>query len=140
MILELESHFKATLSVSGYDKTKVLREWKMLRNYVKIWLKKSETADLWKHILTHKRKVFPNVCLLTEIMIAVSGSNSSVERAFSMHTNMLSDRRLSMKHKRMESIFIIAGNDKNWSAREKEEIIERAVELCLMKRRKNQNM
>ena len=53
-------------------------------------------------------------------MIAVSGSTSSVELALSMLTNTLSDRRLSMKHKRMESILKIAGNDKNCSAREKE--------------------
>ena len=30
MTLELASHFKTTLSVAGYDKTKVLSEWKML--------------------------------------------------------------------------------------------------------------
>ena len=106
MILELASHFKTTLSVAGYDKTKFLNEWKMLQKFITIWLKKSETADLWKHILTHNS-------------FAVSGSNSSVERAFSMLTNMLSYRRLSMKHKRMKSILKIAGNDKNWSAREK---------------------
>ena len=53
-----------------------------------------------------------------------------------MLTNMLSDRRLSMKHNRIESVLLIAGNDKNWSAREREEIIERAVGIYLMKRRK----
>lgn len=90
MISELASHFTTTPSVAGYEKTKVLGEWKMLRNCVKEWLKKPQTADLWKFILTHKRKEFPNACLLTEIMIPVSGSNSSVERAFSMLSELCS--------------------------------------------------
>ena len=49
---------------------------------------------------------------------------------------MLSDRRLSMKHDRIESILMIKGNDKNWSPDEREEIIARAVEIYTEKRRK----
>ncbi len=84
--------------------------------------KKAEKADLWKHILTHKRKEF-----YVEIVLSIIGSNSSVEQAFSMLTNMLSDRPLSMKHKRIESVLLISEDDKNWSAGEREEIIERAT-------------
>ena len=40
--------------------------------------------ELWKKIINFKRNEFPNVCALAEILIAVSGSNSSVERAFSI--------------------------------------------------------
>ena len=36
----------------------------------------------------------------------------------------------------MESMLTAAGIDKNWSAREREEITERAVEIYLLKRRK----
>ena len=41
-----------------------------------------------------------------------------------------------MKHKRMESILITGANDKNWTVKERDEIIERAVEIYLEKRRK----
>ena len=41
-----------------------------------------------------------------------------------------------MKHRRMESIMIISGNGKNWSAVEREGIIKRPVEIYLAKRRK----
>ena len=85
----------------------------MLTRYVSIWIKRAETVDIWKHILTYKRTEFPNVCFLLEIMISVSGSNSFVERAFSVLRKMLSDQRLCLKHKRMELILIIAGNNKN---------------------------
>lgn len=41
-----------------------------------------------------------------------------------------------MKHKRMESMLIIGANDKNWTLKERSEIIERALEIYLQKRRK----
>ena len=66
----------------------------------------------------------------------VHRSNSTVERAFSTLTNILTDKRLSMKHKRMEQILIISSNDKNWTIQERNEIIERAVDIYLQKRRK----
>ena len=75
--------------------------------------KRAETVEILKHILTYKRTEFPNVCFLLEIIISVSGSNSSVERAFSILRKMLSDERLFLKHKRMELILTIAGNNKN---------------------------
>ena len=135
-IVNFAAHFQSTLASAGYDSTKALREWRMLRNYVKVWLSNVPNEELWKKIIAFKKQEFPNVCLLAEILISISGSNSSVERAFSMLTNMLSDKRLSMKHGRMESILITGANDKNWSTKEREEIIERAVEIYLEKRRK----
>ena len=41
-----------------------------------------------------------------------------------------------MKHSRMEQLLFICANDKNWSDDEREEILERSVELYLEKRRK----
>ena len=55
------------------------------------------------------------MCALVEILIAISWSNSSVECAFSILTNMLSDRHLSMKRRRIELILIIGANNKNWT-------------------------
>ena len=91
----------------------------MLRNYVKVWLRNVEVEDLWKKIIGFKRDEFPNVCALAKIFNVISGSNSSVEHKFSILTNMLSDRQLSMKHRRMELILIIGGNYKNWTVKER---------------------
>ena len=99
-------------------------------------MKNVDSEELWKKILGFKRSEFPNVCALVEILISVSGSNSTVERAFSTLTNILTDKRLSMKHKRMEQILIISSTDKNWTIQERNEIIERAVDIYLQKRRK----
>ncbi len=57
----------------------------------------------------------------------------TVERAFSTLTNILTDKRLSMKHKRLEQILIISSNEKNWTVQERNEIIERALNIYLEK-------
>ena len=74
---------------------------------------------------------YSNLCILAEIVMVHSGSNSSVERAFSMLTAMLNDRRLKMKHSTIESLMIVKINDKIWSAEERAEIIQRAVDIHL---------
>ncbi|MCP4484342.1 MAG: hypothetical protein GY823_07275 [Flavobacteriaceae bacterium] len=84
----------------------------------------------------YKRNEYPNLCICAEIIITMSGSNSTVEQAFSTLRLLLSDRRLRMKHSRMEQLLFICANDKNWSDDEREEILERNVELYLEKRRK----
>lgn len=61
----------------------------------------------------------------------MSGSNSTFERGFSLLTNILSDRLLSMKHRTMESVLIISVNNKNWSQKERDDILERAVDFYL---------
>ena len=137
-ITSFANRFQMTLAATGYDSGKVLVEWRMLRNYVKVSFRNVEAEDLRQKIIRFKRDEFPNVCTLAEILIAISGSNSSVERAFSILTNMLSDRRLLMKNRRMESILIIGANDKNWTVKERSEIFERALDIYLEKRRKTQ--
>ena len=47
-IEELSDHFEVNLKVSGFDKSKVLGEWRMVRNFAKVWLKNKVTVDLWK--------------------------------------------------------------------------------------------
>ena len=118
-VTEFAAHFATTLGASGFDKAKVPAEWRMLRNYARVWLRNKDTKYLWNNILKTKRTEFPNMCALAEIFITISGSNSTVERAFRTLMSILSNRRLAMKHRRMESIMIISGNDKNWSAVER---------------------
>ena len=57
---------------------------------------------------------------------------------FSVLTNILWDRRLSMRHSTLDDSFIVYGNGGLWNAKEKEEIIDRAVQIYLKttKRRK----
>ena len=133
---QFASHFQETLSMTSFDLTKATNEWRMLGNYVRVWLPNVEAGDLWKKILTFKRQEFPNVCALTEILISMSGSNSTVERGFSVLTSILSDRRLSVKHRRMESVLIISVNEKNWSQTECDDILERALDIYAERRRK----
>ena len=49
---------------------------------------------------------------------------------------VLSDRRLGLSHRNMENVLIVKGNDKNWSERERNKIVEAAVASYLQKRRK----
>ena len=69
------------------------------------------------------------------LLTCLSGSNSTVERAFSVLTLLLSDRRLSLHHETMEDLMLIKCNNKNWGCQEREDIIERALEICMSKRR-----
>ena len=65
----------------------------------------------------------------------LSGSNPTVERAFSVLTMMLSDRSLSLHHETMEDLMLLKCNDKNWGCQEREDIIDRALEIFRSKRR-----
>ena len=49
--------------------------------------------------------------------------------------SQMSDRPLSMSHNMMECCIMISGNDSNWSKREREQVIERAVDLYMGKGR-----
>ena len=74
-IVKFATHFQSTLEIAGYDSTQVLKEWRMLRNYAKVWLKNVSPEEVWKKIISFKKSEFPNVCLLVEILITISGSN-----------------------------------------------------------------
>ena len=66
---------------------------------------------------------------MTEIVFSLSASNSMVERAFSLLMLLLSDKRLSLKHETIESLIKINFSDKIWTEKEKNEILERAVDV-----------
>ena len=94
-----------------------------------------EANTLWGKVFVYKRKEFPNLCNLAEIVLCLSGSNSTVERAFSLLTLLLSDKRLSMSHKTMKDVILININDKLRSDVERNDIIKMAAEKYLSKRR-----
>ena len=64
-----------------------------------------------KNILIH-------VCV--DIIIYTSGSNSSVERAFSTFRLSLSDNWPGMTHNHMEMVLYISINDENLSVQERD--------------------
>ena len=68
-------------------------------------------------------------------MYCLSGSNSAVERRFSILTMMLSERRLKTSHDLMNFRIALKINDRNWSEKERSEILRRALEIYLSKNR-----
>ena len=89
-------------------------------------------------MLCKREAEFPNMCLLAKLLLTISGSNSSVERGFSILTMMLSDQRLSTSQEVLEERMIISANDKNWSDTERQEIIDVAIDAYMKKRRLKQ--
>ena len=85
------AHFKVTLSAGGFNSVKLLPEWKAFKFFVTTHMKGMDAKTLWRQILNLKRSEFSNLCLCAEIMIAISGSNSSIERVFSILTLILLD-------------------------------------------------
>ena len=75
-------------------------------------------------VLTNEKEEYPQLSLLTQLFLSISGSNSAVERAFPTLTQMITDRHISLNHKSIEDIVIIIFNDANWTEKEKEDIIE----------------
>ena len=105
-----------------------MREWKMFRTFVNANYRGLEAAALWEKISRYKKKEFPNLCTVAELIMCMSGSNSTVERAFSLLSLLLSDRQLSLAHTTIEDLLVIDINDKLWTTQERENIILSAAE------------
>ena len=138
-IQALIQHFEVPLNAASFDVKNVFVEWRSFklfakRNYSEFF---DEPKRLWQKILRYRRAEFPNLCCLIELLTCISGSNSEVERAFSILTMLLSDRRLSLDHQTMEDLMVIKVNDHAWSPQERREILESTVARYLEKRRKN---
>lgn len=137
-IFEIAEHFEVPLGESGFNQFKLPIEWKKF----KIWVKSHfnfaniSAERVWKTLLNTKRNDYPNLSLIAELILSIGGSNSSVERAFSLLTSILSNRRLKLRHKTIEDLMIIKLNDKIWSPSERNEILENALKIYLRKRRK----
>ena len=130
------NHFKEPLVSSGFNLKLAKNEWQSIKVLTKECYQNFNANQLWHTILTMREKEYPNMCKLVELIIAISGSNSSVERTFSILTLILSDRRLSLKHDGMEDLMMIAANDSLWSEKDKNDIYDRAYEIYSEKRRK----
>lgn len=138
----LSDHFETILSKTAFLKASALIEWKKFKSFTrvnfgdKLLSNGIDARGVWKTILRYRKSQFPSLCLLAQIIITLSGSNSTVERAFSVLTALLTDRRLKTSHDTIEMIIRIYCNDKVWSEKEREEIIERATDIHLESRRK----
>ena len=81
-------------------------------------------------VLCYLSDKFPNLCLLASLIVSISGSNnSSVEHTFSFVTDIVSDKCLSMSHNTLKNSVIVSGDNSIWSEKEREEIIDRALEI-----------
>jgi hypothetical protein len=102
-----------------------LKEWKSFKIFVRSHYSKfPEAKPLWQSVLCNRRQEFPNLCKLASLIVSISGSNSSVERTFSVVTNILLDKRLSMHHNTINEALVVYGNDSLWSTEEREAIID----------------
>ncbi|CAB3995543.1 zinc finger 862-like [Paramuricea clavata] len=131
-ITAMAAHFAKPLEHASFNLASALKEWRSFKIYVRShYPKLPDPKCLWKSVLSIRREEFPNLCKLASLAICISGSNSTVERTFSVLTNILSDKRLSMRHSTLDDSLIVYGNDSLWSVKEKEEIIDRAVQIYL---------
>ena len=132
-IEKLYQHFKLTLDAAQFSHIQAVKEWVNFQQYISTSLPKHTADRLWSSTFKFKRREFPNLCILAELIIAISGSNSSVERAFSLLTRMLSDQRLSINHATLNMCLSIKINDPVWSELEREQIIDRVVDIFMEK-------
>ena len=132
----LYNYFGVPLDKSGFDVNAAKREWKSFKKVVADLYPGRGSKDLWKQVFMYRKPEFPQLCLLASLIMAISGSNSSVERSFSVLTLILSDRRLKSSHDMIDDLMVIKGNNKNWSEKERQEIIDKALAIYLSKSRK----
>ena len=125
-------HLTTHCQLLVWKEAKFFQEWRSLKITSRILLK---SRQLWEKILSCRRNEFQNLCLLVELAFCISASNSIVKPVFNILSLIISDRHLSMSHNMMECCIMISGNGSNWSKREKEQLIERAVDLYMGKRR-----
>lgn len=141
-IMAIADRFQIPLSLTNFDKESAVKEWKRLKNHVKINHEKQLIANeitsvkIWEKLLKYHKQTFPNMCILAELILSLAGSNSAVERVFSMLTTILTNRRLKMSHSTLENLILIRCNDGIWFDYERNEIIQRAADIHLMKQRK----
>ncbi|XP_065665100.1 zinc finger protein 862-like [Hydra vulgaris] len=132
----LLNEFFYPLEKLGMDFKMVLSEWRAAKLLINAQYTTALTPlQIWQNIFLYYKIKFPNLSLLVELLMCIAGSNSAVERVFSILTVILTDRRLKMNHSTMEDSIIIAGNDTNFTQQERDDILSRAVDIFLDKRR-----
>ena len=75
-----------------------------------------------------------NVCSLSEICLCIGASNSTVERGFSLFSNILTDKHIRILHKAMENCLLVGANSVNFTSAECDQIINDAVNKYLQKK------
>ena len=90
-ISNLYTHFKIQLDACNFELDAALRKWKNLRTFVSTNYRGLEARPLWEKIFQYKRRGYENICLLEELIMSLSGSNSTVERASSLLTLLMID-------------------------------------------------
>ena len=132
------SHFKIPLEANGLNESKIVREWQEFQVFAKMQYANffNDPRVFWKKVLSFRRKEYPNLCLIVELVTCISGSNSAVERCFNILTQVLTDFRLKSNHNNLQNQMIIKCNDKNWSETEREQLLTRATEIYMSKCRK----
>ena len=142
MLEYLSEHFRIPLTEYAYDMNKTLHEWKRFKIFIKasygakLISGEIDCSTVWNKVFLFRQTEFPNICLLAEIVLVVSVSNSSVERSFSFLTLLLTDWHLKMKHSTTEMMTRIKGNDHIWNDADRDEIISDALDIFLRKQRK----
>jgi hypothetical protein len=129
-------HFKETLASHSFNEQNLHPEWRRLKATYNLRYKGWTAKKLWQQVLQFKREDCPNICLLIELTLTIGPSNSMVKKCFSQLTSMLSDRRTNLLPDTMENLFLIQSNNGSWSPDDKEEIMSRALDLHMAKRRK----
>ena len=94
-ISKLCDRFATPLAAAGFENTRIFDEWRSLKALQRSLYPKMESGQLWEKILCFRREEFPNLSLLVELALCISGSNSQVERGFSVLTLIL---KPSAKH------------------------------------------
>ena len=118
-----------------FDEKVAIIKWKRFKTYVKanfedkLVRNETDAKQIWKHVLLYKIKGFPNLC-------QIYGSNSGIERSFSILTLLLTDCRTKLAHDTITMLLSIKINDHPWSEQERDGIISEAVHLYMSAPRK----
>jgi len=133
----LIEHFRVPLSLGGFDEDvgKLQSELKSLKRVVRHHYEGTPVIRLWKTILRFRRREFPNLCLLAEIILAIAVSSGYVESTFGFLAAMLSDRRLARSHGVMADLLTVRANHLTWSEAEREQLVEFALTEFMSTRR-----
>ena len=72
-ISALVKHFEKHLSFAAFDPTRVLKEWRSFKIFVKShYPKLPDARSLWRSILSQRRQEFPNLYMLTSLIMSIS--------------------------------------------------------------------
>ena len=141
-ITSVTDRFEISLSLTNSDKESAVKEWKKLKNHVKVNHKKQlimnelTSVEIWEKLLKYQKQTSLNMCILAELILSLAASNSAVKRGFSMLINILTNWCLKMSHSTLENFILIRSNNSIQLDYEKNKIIQWAADIHLAKQRK----